>query len=126
MLPSFAPTAPEFDPVRYWRGPSWINLTWLVWQGLKDRRSDLAASLADNMINAVVRSGFREYFDPVTLRGHGSRDFSWSAALILDVVAGARPARRGSPARELGQQAGGSAKPATSVITCRVAGRHAA
>jgi glycogen debranching enzyme len=110
VLPSFAPTAPEFDPVRYWRGPSWINLTWLVWQGLKDRRSDLAASLADNMINAVVRSGFREYFDPVTLRGHGSRDFSWSAALILDVVAEHGLHGVASPARELGQQAGSFGK----------------
>lgn len=86
-LPSFAPDTPEFDPVRYWRGPSWINLTWLVWQGLRHRRSDLADLLADGMVRAVTRSGFREYFDPATLEGHGCGDFSWSAALILDVLA---------------------------------------
>jgi glycogen debranching enzyme len=110
VLPSFAPTAPEFDPVRYWRGPSWVNLTWLVWQGLRGRRPDLAASLAGNMIDAVARSGFREYFDPITLRGHGSRDFSWSAALILDVVAEHGLHGVPSPARELGQQAGSFGK----------------
>lgn len=87
LLPSFAPGAKEFDPARYWRGPSWINLTWLVWQGLRNRRPDLAALLADGMINAIAHAGFREYFDPFTLEGHGCRDFSWSAALILDVIA---------------------------------------
>ena len=86
-LPSYAVDAADFDPARYWRGPSWINLSWLVWHGLRDRRPDLAASVADAMRRAVCRSGFREYFDPFTLRGHGSRDFSWSAALILDLVA---------------------------------------
>lgn len=106
VLPSFAPAAPEFDPVRYWRGPSWINLAWLVWQGLKDRRPDLAAILADGMISAVTTSGFHEYFDPFTLRGHGSGDFSWSAALVVDVIA--EHGLKGVPltARELGQQAG--------------------
>jgi glycogen debranching enzyme len=87
VLPSFAPVAPEFDRARYWRGPAWINLTWLVWQGLRQRRPDLAGPLADGMIKAVTESGFREYFDPFTLQGHGCRDFSWSAALVLDVIA---------------------------------------
>lgn len=107
VLPSFAPAAPEFDPARYWRGPSWINLTWLVWQGLRHRRPDLAAPLADGMIRAVTESGFREYFDPFSLQGHGCHDFSWSAALILDVAAehgldGVPPARG-----EIGQELGG-------------------
>jgi glycogen debranching enzyme len=87
MLPSFAPGAEEFDPARYWRGPSWINLTWLVWQGLRHRRADLADLLAEGMIGAIKASGFREYFNPFNLAGHGCRDFSWSAALILDIAA---------------------------------------
>ncbi|SEG59072.1 hypothetical protein SAMN05444920_103351 [Nonomuraea solani] len=110
VLPSYAPDAPEFDAARYWRGPSWTNLTWLVWQGLKERRPDLAATLADAMIGAVSQAGFREYFDPFALRGHGCRDFSWSAALILDVVA--EHGLNGLPAsgREVGQELGGVAK----------------
>jgi hypothetical protein len=106
VLPSYSPAAPGFDPVRYWRGPSWINVSWLVWQGLKARRPDLAGALADGMIGAVGRSGFREYFHPFTLEGHGSGDFSWSAALIVDVIA--EHGLEGVPltARELGHQAG--------------------
>ncbi|GAA3218486.1 trehalase family glycosidase [Nonomuraea helvata] len=106
-LPSYSPSGPDFDPARYWRGPSWINLTWLVWQGLTERRPDLAGLVADGMVNAVSQAGFREYFDPFTLRGHGCRDFSWSAALILDVVA--EHGLNGLPAsgREIGKELGG-------------------
>ena len=34
----------------------------------------------------VERSGFREYFDPFTGEGYGSPDFSWTAALLIDVL----------------------------------------
>ncbi|WP_424531654.1 amylo-alpha-1,6-glucosidase [Sphaerisporangium viridialbum] len=91
ILPSLAPGAPEFDPARYWRGPSWINLTWLVWRGLRHRRPDLAALLASGMVRTVAHAGMREYFDPFTLEGHGCDDFSWSAALIVDVLSQHRP-----------------------------------
>ncbi|GAA3581520.1 trehalase family glycosidase [Nonomuraea rosea] len=111
ILPSFSPSAPEFDPARYWRGPSWINLTWLVWHGLKERRPDLAAPLANEMVNAVTRSGFREYFDPLTLRGHGCRDFSWSAALILDVIAEHGLDGLATAGGEVGEQAGSLVEP---------------
>lgn len=111
LLPSYAPAAPGFDPVRYWRGPSWINLGWLVWQGLRHRRTDLAEVLADGMVRAVAHAGFREYFDPFTMAGHGCRDFSWSAALILDVAAEhglhAVPASGGAAAKEFGRLGAG-------------------
>ncbi|GAA1732378.1 trehalase family glycosidase [Nonomuraea bangladeshensis] len=87
VLPSFSPAAPGFDPVRYWRGPSWVNLSWLIWQGLSEHRPELARPVAEGIVRVITRSGFREYFDPFTLRGHGCSDFSWSAALLLDLVA---------------------------------------
>jgi hypothetical protein len=33
-VPTVAPEAPDFDPVRYWRGPVWVNVNWLVSAGL--------------------------------------------------------------------------------------------
>ena len=104
-LPSLAPGTPEFDPARYWRGPSWINLTWLVWRGLRHLRPDLADTLADGMIAAIAHAGMREYFDPVTLEGHGCDDFAWSAALVLDVLD-----RRPAPAAGAGSRPEGRAQ----------------
>ncbi len=103
-LPSYAPDAPGFDAARYWRGPSWVNVSWLVWQGLRERRPDLARTLAESVMRAVSRSGFREYFDPRTLRGHGCRDFSWSAALVLDLVAEHGLNALKPPGRQAGQE----------------------
>ena len=86
-VPSYDLRAPDFDARRYWRGPTWLNTTWLVWRGLRVHgRDDLAAPLAEAILGLATGAGFREYFDPRTGRGHGTRDFSWSAAIVLDVA----------------------------------------
>jgi Trehalase len=86
-IPSYDLRATDFDARRYWRGPTWLNTTWLVWRGLAARGyDDMADILATAMLELAHTSGFREYFDPHTRSGHGTRDFGWSAALILDVL----------------------------------------
>ncbi|GII79271.1 hypothetical protein Sru01_42530 [Sphaerisporangium rufum] len=99
-LPSLAPGSPGFDRARYWRGPSWINLSWLLWRGLRHRAPEAADALAGGMLAAVARSGMREYFDPVTLAGHGCHDFAWTAALVLDVLAEREDAAGGTQSSE--------------------------
>ena len=32
-VPTCDPTAPAFDPERYWRGPAWVLVNWLVADG---------------------------------------------------------------------------------------------
>ncbi|WP_434090204.1 MGH1-like glycoside hydrolase domain-containing protein [Micromonospora carbonacea] len=87
-LPSHDRTAPDFEPLRYWRGPSWQNLNWLLWRGLRaHHRFDLAAGLRDSMIDLVATAGCHEYFHPDTGAGLGSPAFGWTAALLLDVLA---------------------------------------
>lgn len=86
------PTVPIGDPLfeaeRYWRGPSWINVNWMMIEGLRLARKDaLADDLTERTLQVVDRSGFYEYFDPRTGKGLGSADFSWSAALTLDLLA---------------------------------------
>jgi hypothetical protein len=86
-VPSYDLRAKDFDARLYWRGPTWLNTTWLVWRGLRTHGFDeLAAPLATAMLELTTTSGFREYFDPHTRTGHGTREFGWSAALILDVL----------------------------------------
>ncbi len=87
-VPSFDLTDPRYDPQRYWRGPSWLNTTWLVASGLAIHGKDgLARRLRDDMVALVGNAGLREYFNPQTGSGHGTTNFSWSAALLIHVLA---------------------------------------
>ncbi|WP_262285291.1 hypothetical protein [Micromonospora sp. MA102] len=87
-LPTHDRTAPDFEPLRYWRGPSWVNTGWLLWRGLRaHHRPDLAAGLHESLLNLVDGAGSHEYFHPDTGAGLGSPAFSWTAALVLDALA---------------------------------------
>ncbi|HEX9343278.1 MAG TPA: hypothetical protein VF995_06655 [Actinomycetota bacterium] len=88
LFPSYDLEAPDFDRRRYWRGPVWINTDWLVWRGLRQHgAAALAKQVEHDIVALVERSGFREYFDPFGGEGYGGMDFSWTAALLLDVLA---------------------------------------
>jgi hypothetical protein len=87
LIPSYDLRARGFDPRRYWRGPVWINTDWLVWRGLRQHgETELAGEVEGSMVELVERSGFREYYDPFGAQGYGSDDFSWTAALLIDVL----------------------------------------
>ena len=67
---------------RYWRGPTWINSTWLVWLGLRRLGYEQEAQrLAAGVIAAAAREGLREYYDPRNGKGLGAKDFAWSALI---------------------------------------------
>jgi glycogen debranching enzyme len=90
-IPSVARSHQAFSPGSLgnllWRGPTWINTNWLVGRALRRRgRTDLARRIEDASLALVERSGFREYYNPLTGRGYGSRDHAWSA-LALDMLA---------------------------------------
>jgi hypothetical protein len=82
-VPTVPPAAPEFEPARYWRGPVWVSVNWLVIRGLGHAGSDLR----DATLDLVRREGFWEYFDALTGEGRGIAGFTWSAALTLDLLA---------------------------------------
>lgn len=76
-----------WEPTRYWRGPVWILLNWLVYHGLVDYGfENEAARLREDSLMLMSKSGFREYYDPRDGRGCGSERFSWSAALAIDWI----------------------------------------
>ncbi|WP_047865021.1 amylo-alpha-1,6-glucosidase [Rubrobacter aplysinae] len=85
--PSYARYGYGYSPVKYWRGPVWINTNWLLMHGLRRYGyEEHAETLRSTIVSLVQRSGFHEYFHPATGRGHGSDFFSWTAALLLDVL----------------------------------------
>jgi glycogen debranching enzyme len=83
-VPTCDPTAPAFDPERYWRGPAWVLVNWLVADGLtRSGHPERAEQLRASTLALVERAGFSEYYDARTGRGIGGHGFSWSAALTL-------------------------------------------
>jgi glycogen debranching enzyme len=84
---SLAPGDPGFQPTRYWRGPVWPILNWVLHSGLvRYGYRELAEPLRRGLIGLCRRSGFWEHYSPVTGRGHGGEQFAWTAALVLDLM----------------------------------------
>jgi len=76
-----------FHPRLYWQGPTWVNINWLVIDGLKRYGfHDFADALKESTLEMVEKSGSCEYFDPLTGQGAGAPNFSWTAALALDLL----------------------------------------
>ncbi|MFZ4188354.1 MGH1-like glycoside hydrolase domain-containing protein [Streptomyces pseudogriseolus] len=87
LVPSDDLTGPTFHPTRYWRGPAWFNTAWLVERGLRTHgRHARARTLREALVREAGRTGFAEYVDPLTGEGRGARQFSWTAALALDLL----------------------------------------
>jgi glycogen debranching enzyme len=86
-VPSVPVDAPEFQESRYWRGPTWVNTNWAVVEGLREAgETDLADDLRRRTVELVARSGFSEYFSPLTGEGYGADEFSWTAALTIELI----------------------------------------
>jgi hypothetical protein len=86
-VPSVPTTSPHFEPMRYWRGPTWLSPNWFIIKGLERYGfTKDAAELRAKTLDLVSNAGFREYYNPLTGAGLGAHTFSWSAALTLDLL----------------------------------------
>jgi hypothetical protein len=86
-VPSVPLSSAYFDPYRYWQGPSWVNTNWLIIDGLK-RNGFLeeAKILQERTLEMVRKSGMYEYFNPLNAKPAGAANFSWTAALTIDLL----------------------------------------
>lgn len=76
-----------FDPDGYWQGPTWFNTNWLIIDGLKRLGfPDHASALTESTLDLARQHGFYEYFDPTTGAPAGAHNFSWTAALSIDLA----------------------------------------
>lgn len=76
-----------FQPLTYWRGPVWVNTNWMIWLGLlKYGYRQAADKIRNGILQLVTTQGFREYYNAFTGEGLGGKAFSWSAALIIDMI----------------------------------------
>lgn len=71
---------PTFEPRRYWRGPAWPQLTYLLWLATSnDLAPSVRSSLVRSMVTGSVRSGFAEYWEPESGAPLGAVPQSWTA-----------------------------------------------
>ncbi len=87
-VPSVPTDAPEFEADRYWKGPTWVNVNWMIVQGLAAcGEHETAEELRRRTLDLVEGAGFAEYFSALTGHAIGIGNFSWTAALTLDLLA---------------------------------------
>ncbi|MEM9544610.1 MAG: trehalase family glycosidase [Bacteroidota bacterium] len=93
ICPSFDPQSPLFDSKRYWRGPIWPQMNWMIYNGLMQYGfEDTAEIVKNDLITLVDRLGFYEYFESQKSvaselkNGYGGGQFSWTAACVLDLL----------------------------------------
>ncbi len=86
-VPSVPLNSNWFKPLAYWQGPTWLNTNWLVIDGLKRYNFHAEAEqLTVQTIEMVKSSGFSEYFSPLDAQPAGAENFSWTAALTIDLL----------------------------------------
>lgn len=85
MIPTVSQDEPAFDPNGFWRGPVWIGTNWFIYKGLKQYGFyKEAEKIKQSSVDLLRKSGFREYFNPLTGEGLGAHDFTWGG-LVLDM-----------------------------------------
>jgi alpha,alpha-trehalase len=83
-VPTTDPAAPQFEPRRYWRGPVWLIVNWMIAEGLGLYGADaLADRLRADSRSLVEHGGLWEYYHPETGEGLGGPDFTWTSAMVL-------------------------------------------
>jgi hypothetical protein len=83
-LPSYDPDGPNFDSLRYWRGPVWGVMNFMAGVGLAEQGlTEEADRIRGDTARLITEHGFAEYFDPMDGTPAGGATFTWTAAVWL-------------------------------------------
>jgi len=87
MVPSHDPAAPEFDSLRYWRGPVWLIVNYMIADGLARAGHGVQADrIVGDSLRLIRESGFAEYYDTHTAEPCGGSTFTWTAAIVIEFL----------------------------------------
>jgi glycogen debranching enzyme len=85
---SHPPSDPRHDGKRYWRGPVWLVVNYMIADGLaRAGQARAAASITAASLDLIRTGGFAEYYDPQTGEACGGARFTWTAAMVLEFLA---------------------------------------
>lgn len=83
-FPSYDPHQKRFNSKKYWRGPVWCIINFMLSIGFASiKEVELSKKIKTNTSVMIENNGFFEYFDPYEGRGYGGDNFSWTAAVYL-------------------------------------------
>jgi len=90
LCPSFDVDSPHFESKRYWRGPIWPQMNWMIYQGLLNYDfKDTAETVKSDLNTLIHKLGFYEYFEAQKQvvekldKGYGGNNFSWTASSYI-------------------------------------------
>lgn len=84
LMPSLDPEDTGFQMIRYWRGPVWAVVNYMIGVGLAEAGHDTwAERVRGDTLELMKRTGFYEAYNPIDGTGSGGDDFSWTAAIWL-------------------------------------------
>lgn len=93
LCPSFDVDNLLFDSKRYWRGPIWPHMNWMIYKGLLQYDFNrLAEIVRKDTLELISKYGFYEYFESrkevaaELSHGYGGDLFSWTASTIIDLI----------------------------------------
>lgn len=87
LIPSHDPSHSEFDGLRYWRGPVWLIVNYMIADGLaRDGHFEMAELIRADSLRLITESGFAEYYDPNTAEPCGGAWFTWTAAMVIEIL----------------------------------------
>ena len=83
-FPSMNPNNKNFDRKKYWKGPIWCIMNFMISIGLANiGKVEYSKLIKKQTIDLIENNGFHEYYDPFTGEGYGGEDFSWTASIYL-------------------------------------------
>ena len=90
LCPSFDIDSELFDSKRYWRGPVWPQMNWMIHEGLNYYgQHELANQVKADLMELISKLGFYEYFESEKRavekmsKGYGGNNFSWTASTFM-------------------------------------------
>lgn len=86
-VPTISVDSPTYQENRYWEGPSWPIINWLLIDGLKRYGLNQdAQDLTEETLNMVNEGGFAEYFNSFSGAPLGAKNFAPTAGVILSLI----------------------------------------
>ena len=87
LVPSHDPSSALYDGLRYWRGPAWLIVNYLIVKGLDQTgETEMSSHIISDSLALIEKSGFAEYYDPITAEPCGGDSFTWTAAMVVEFL----------------------------------------